>query len=44
LTDDDVWPERDWLRRIVERFREREVTFVFGKVLPRWGVCRRRNC
>lgn len=38
LTDDDVWPERDWLRRIVDRFREREVTFVFGKVLPRWAV------
>jgi glucosyl-dolichyl phosphate glucuronosyltransferase len=38
LTDDDVWPERDWLHRIVERFRERAVTFVFGKVLPRWGA------
>jgi glycosyltransferase involved in cell wall biosynthesis len=38
LTDDDVWPERDWLSRIVERFRERDVTFVFGKVLPRWAV------
>ena len=38
LTDDDVWPEQDWLCRIVERFRERDVTFVFGKVLPRWGA------
>lgn len=38
LTDDDVWPDSEWLRRIVERFREREVTFVFGKVLPRWGA------
>jgi glycosyltransferase involved in cell wall biosynthesis len=38
LTDDDVWPERDWLQRIVERFREQDVTFVFGKVLPRWGA------
>lgn len=38
LTDDDVWPDRDWLRGIVERFRERDVTFVFGKVLPRWGA------
>lgn len=38
LTDDDVWPDREWLCRIVERFREREVTFVFGKVLPRWGA------
>lgn len=38
LTDDDVWPARDWLARIVETFRQREVTFVFGKVLPRWAV------
>jgi glycosyltransferase involved in cell wall biosynthesis len=38
LTDDDVWPDREWLARIVSRFRERDVAFVFGKVLPRWGV------
>lgn len=38
LTDDDVWPDPGWLQRIVERFRERDVTFVFGKVLPRWGT------
>ena len=38
LTDDDVWPDREWLRRIVDRFRERDITFVFGKVLPRWGA------
>lgn len=38
LTDDDVWPEPDWLNRIVSAFRERDVTFVFGKVLPRWGT------
>jgi glucosyl-dolichyl phosphate glucuronosyltransferase len=37
LTDDDVLPARDWLTRIVEIFRTRQVTFVFGKVLPRWG-------
>ena len=37
LTDDDVLPGADWLTRIVAAFREREVTFVFGKVLPRWG-------
>lgn len=37
LTDDDVLPARDWLSRIVSTFRERDVTFVFGKVLPRWG-------
>jgi glucosyl-dolichyl phosphate glucuronosyltransferase len=37
LTDDDVLPAPDWLARMVEAFRERHVTFVFGKVLPRWG-------
>lgn len=38
LTDDDVLPAVDWLQRIVENFRARQVTFVFGKVLPRWGA------
>jgi glucosyl-dolichyl phosphate glucuronosyltransferase len=38
LTDDDVLPASDWLARIVTAFRERDVTFVFGKVLPRWGA------
>jgi len=37
LTDDDVLPSPDWLHRIVEDFRERNVTFVSGKVLPRWS-------
>lgn len=37
LTDDDVLPAVNWLERIVTVFRERDVTFVFGKVLPRWG-------
>jgi glucosyl-dolichyl phosphate glucuronosyltransferase len=37
LTDDDVLPARDWLVRIAQIFRERDVTFVFGKVLPRWS-------
>lgn len=37
LTDDDVLPSKEWLTRIVRHFRERDVTFVFGKVLPRWG-------
>jgi glycosyltransferase involved in cell wall biosynthesis len=37
LTDDDVLPGPRWLRRIVEHFRPRDVAFVFGKVLPRWG-------
>jgi len=37
LTDDDVLPATDWLARIVEQFRTRDVVFVFGKVLPRWG-------
>jgi glycosyltransferase involved in cell wall biosynthesis len=38
LTDDDVLPAEDWLVRIVERFREHDVVFVFGKVLPRWEI------
>jgi len=37
LTDDDVIPAADWLHRVVEDFRTHEVTFVCGKVLPRWG-------
>jgi glycosyltransferase involved in cell wall biosynthesis len=37
LTDDDVLPSTDWLARIVADFRARDVTFVFGKVLPRWS-------
>jgi glycosyltransferase involved in cell wall biosynthesis len=37
LTDDDVWPDPDWLVHIVADFRARDVTFVFGKVLPRWA-------
>lgn len=37
LTDDDVLPSAQWLTRIVGIFRERDVTFVFGKVAPRWG-------
>ena len=38
LTDDDVWPDPDWLARIVEAFRTHDITFVFGKVLPRSGT------
>jgi glycosyltransferase involved in cell wall biosynthesis len=38
LTDDDVLPSKDWLARIVDQFRTREIVFVFGKVLPRWEV------
>jgi glucosyl-dolichyl phosphate glucuronosyltransferase len=38
LTDDDVWPAKDWLTRIIFNFRQRDLTFVFGKVLPRWSV------
>ncbi len=38
LTDDDVQPAPDWLARIVANFRRLDgVSFVFGKVLPRWG-------
>lgn len=36
LTDDDVLASPDWLERIVDDFRTHDVTFVFGKVLPRW--------
>lgn len=38
LTDDDVLPAEDWLVRIVNQFRSRDIVFVFGKVLPRWQV------
>jgi glycosyltransferase involved in cell wall biosynthesis len=38
LTDDDVLPSRDWLARIVEQFRTRDIVFVFGKVLPLWDA------
>ncbi len=37
LTDDDVLPAPDWLTRIVDDFRAHDVTFVFGKVRPRWS-------
>ena len=37
-TDDDVWPVEDWLVRCVEAFRTRDITFAFGKVLPRWAA------
>lgn len=38
LTDDDVLPGPEWLAHIVDAFRRHEaLTFVFGKVLPRWG-------
>lgn len=37
LTDDDVWTSQEWLERIVAAFRAHDVTFVFGKVLPRWS-------
>jgi glycosyltransferase involved in cell wall biosynthesis len=36
-TDDDVWPEPEWLDRIVDAFRAHDITFAFGKVLPRWS-------
>jgi glycosyltransferase involved in cell wall biosynthesis len=38
LTDDDVIPDRQWIRRTVQAFRDHDVTFVFGKVLPRWST------
>jgi glycosyltransferase involved in cell wall biosynthesis len=37
LLDDDVLPAPDWLERIVDDFRNKsDMTFVSGKVLPRW--------
>jgi glycosyltransferase involved in cell wall biosynthesis len=36
LTDDDVWPKRDWLLRIAAAFDSRPIVFTCGKVLPRW--------
>jgi glucosyl-dolichyl phosphate glucuronosyltransferase len=36
LTDDDVVPAADWLVRIVAAFRDHDITFAFGKVLPKW--------
>jgi glycosyltransferase involved in cell wall biosynthesis len=38
LTDDDVLPALDWLVKMVDDFRTQDVTFVFGKVLPRWSA------
>ncbi|HOC17055.1 MAG TPA: glycosyltransferase, partial [Vicinamibacterales bacterium] len=37
-TDDDVVPGEGWLDRMVDNFRARDITFAFGKVLPRWGA------
>jgi glycosyltransferase involved in cell wall biosynthesis len=37
-TDDDVVPGEGWLDRMVDLFRTHEITFAFGKVLPRWGA------
>lgn len=38
LTDDDVQPDPRWLERIVRAFRENDIVFAFGKVLPKWGA------
>lgn len=39
ITDDDFILPKDWVKGIVEGFREHpEVSFVSGKVLPRWEV------
>jgi len=35
-TDDDVWPDPQWLDRIVDAFRRHPISFAFGKVRPRW--------
>jgi glycosyltransferase involved in cell wall biosynthesis len=36
LTDDDVVPADDWLERIVEAFRQCDIVFAGGRVLPNW--------
>ncbi len=36
LTDDDVIPGDGWLERIVGAFRARDITFTFGRIVPRW--------
>jgi glycosyltransferase involved in cell wall biosynthesis len=36
MTDDDVWPRRDWLLRIAAAFDANPIVFTGGKVLPRW--------
>jgi glycosyltransferase involved in cell wall biosynthesis len=36
LTDDDVRPERTWLRRLAAAFDETGADFVAGRVLPDW--------
>jgi glycosyltransferase involved in cell wall biosynthesis len=38
LTDDDVLIAPEWIARIVAAFESRDVTYAFGKVLPRWGA------
>lgn len=40
LTDDDVIPCVEWLDRIVEAFATRDITFAFGRILPRWPANR----
>ena len=37
-TDDDVIPQHGWLDGLVDAFRRQDITFAFGKVLPRWGA------
>lgn len=44
LTDDDVWPDVNWVRNIVNRFREHDVTFVFGRFSPVGAYSLRPAC
>jgi glycosyltransferase involved in cell wall biosynthesis len=38
LTDDDVRPEPDWIRRIADAFSETGADFIAGRILPAWEV------
>ena len=36
LTDDDVFPEPDWLEHVAKAFEETGADFLAGRILPRW--------
>ena len=40
LTDDDVIPCVDWIARMAAAFEGRDITFAFGRILPRWPSTR----
>lgn len=38
FTDDDVWPEAEWLAAIARALDETGADFLAGRILPTWGV------